>query len=170
VLHSRRAFELDGGKFVYQLLKVVTGFILAVLSCGLFLAWGFFRAGSPEADPVGFAAMVGTALVTASVVGATALVPAGVLIAVAEAMRLKGIVFHVAAAGAIAFALWTLGGDPGIDTLRPGSGIALAAGFVAGAVYWLVAGRTSGCWHGLRNKAIAPADSGPRSGSPDQTR
>ncbi|ASP34775.1 translation initiation factor IF-3 [Labrenzia sp. VG12] len=149
---------MDGGKFVYQLLKVVTGFILAVLACGLFLVWGFFRAGPPDTDPVGFAATVGAGLVTASVVGATALVPAGLLIAVAETARLKGIVFHMAAAGLIAFAVWTLGSEADAETLRPGSGVALAAGFVAGAVYWLIAGRTSGCWHGLQRRDTKPAD------------
>lgn len=148
---------MDGGKFVFQFLKVVTGFILAVLASGLFLAWGFFQAGSPEADPVGFAAMIGTGFVTASVVGATALVPAALLIAVAETIRLKGIVYHMAAAGLIAFAVWTLGAETGSESLRPGSGIALAAGFVAGAVYWLIAGRTSGCWHGNTRQKTTPA-------------
>jgi hypothetical protein len=139
---------LDGGKFLFQLLKVVTGFIAAVLSCGLFLAWGFFRAGGPDLDPVGFAATVGTGLVTASVVGATALVPVAVLVTLAEAARLRSLVFHVGAAGALAFALWTLGGPAGGEGVRPGSAVALAAGFIAGLVYWLVAGRTSGCWRG----------------------
>ena len=148
---------MNGGKFVYQFLKVVTGFILSVLSCGLFLAWGFFQAGTPETDPVGFAAMIGTGLVTASIIGATALVPAGILITVAEIMRLTGAVFHMAAAGVIAFAIWTLGGETGSETLRPGSGIALAAGFVAGTVYWLVAGRTSGCWQGRARRDTGAA-------------
>jgi len=139
---------LNGGKFLFQLLKVVVGFIGAVLACGLFLAWGFFRAGAPETDPVGFAATVGTGFVTASVVGATALVPAVFLIGLAEAARLRSMIFHVGAAGALAFALWTLGEDVGTAEMRPGSAVALAAGFVAGLCYWLVAGRTSGCWHG----------------------
>ena len=151
---------MDGGKLLAQLLKICLGFILAVLACGLFLAWGFFRAGHPNEDPVAFAAMVGTGLVGASVVGATALLPAGLMIALAEAARLRGIIFHVAAAGAVAFLLWTLGGPEaaaeGGPDLRPGSAVALAAGFLAGAVYWLVAGRTSGCWHG--SKPSEPKD------------
>ncbi|MHA7776254.1 translation initiation factor IF-3 [Roseibium sp. M-1] len=142
---------MDGGKLLVQLLKICFGFILAVIACGVFLAWGFFRAGHPNEDPVAFAAMVGTGLVGASVVGATALVPAAVLIAIAEAVRLRGLIFHVAAAGAVAFLVWSLGEPVAargtVEGLRPGSAVALAAGFLAGAVYWLVAGRTSGCWH-----------------------
>ncbi|MCK7612503.1 translation initiation factor IF-3 [Roseibium sediminicola] len=151
---------MDGGKFLYQLLKVVIGFIAAVLGCGLFLSWGFFRGGTPETDPVGFAATIGAGLVTASLVGATALVPATVLIGLAEAARLRSIIFHVGAAGALAFALWTLGEEVGTADLRPGSAVALAAGFVAGAIYWLIAGRSSGGWHGRarRRGAKQPDD------------
>lgn len=144
---------MDGGQFLYQLLKVVIGFIGAVLACGLFLAWGFFRAGGPETDPVGFAAAVGSGLVTASVVGSVVLVPALFLIGLAEAARLRGLIFHVGAAGALAFAIWTLGEDIGASGMRPGSAVALAAGFVSGLVYWLIAGRTSGNWHAARRRA-----------------
>jgi len=150
---------LDGGKFLYQLLKVVVGFIAAVLACGVFLSWGFFRAGAPDTDPIGFAATIGTGLVSASIVGATALVPATVLIGLAEAARLRSVIFHVGAAGALAFAVWTLGEEVAVDGVRPGSAVAVAAGFIAGAVYWLIAGRTSGVWH-----APARHEDGGRSG------
>lgn len=142
---------MDGGKLVLQIIKVVIGFILAVLACGLFLSWGFFRAGAPEVDPVGFAAMVVTGFITASVVGAVAMVPALAFVTLAELARLRGFLFHVGAAGAIAFGAWTFGGDAEISGLRPGSTIALAAGFVAGIVYWLIAGRSSGCWRPSKN-------------------
>lgn len=139
---------MDGGKFLLQLLKVVCGFIFGLIACGLFLAWGFFQAAHPNEDPVAFATMVGTGLVGASVVGAAALLPAAVLIIVAELARLRGVIFHVAAGGGIAFLLWTLGAPGEASGVRPGSAVALSAGFLAGFVYWLIAGRTSGSWHG----------------------
>lgn len=137
---------MDGGKFLFQLLKIVVGFVLALVASGLFLAWGFFQAAHPGDNPVAFGAMVGTGLVAASVTGAAAMVPAGVVIAIAEFARLKGIVFHLAAGGAIAFAIWTLGPEAEAGGVRPGSVVALATGFFAGLVYWIIAGRTSGCW------------------------
>lgn len=137
---------MDGTKFLVQLLKIVCGFIFGLIACGLFLAWGFFQSVHPGENPVAFGAMVGTGLVGASAVGAAALVPASVLIAIAEFARLRGIVFHLAAGGGIAFLLWTLGSADVNADLRPGSVIALAAGFLAGLVYWAIAGRTSGCW------------------------
>lgn len=141
---------LNGTKFIWQLVKIVFGFVLGVVACGLFLSWGLFQPGSPEADPAAFAAMVGTGLVTASVVGAVAFLPAACVIGFSEIARQSGFIFYVAAGGAIAFLLWTLDSSGETD-LRPGSPVALAAGFVAGAVYWMVAGRTAGCWQAPRN-------------------
>ncbi|WP_209017624.1 hypothetical protein [Roseibium aggregatum] len=149
---------MDGGKFLFQLLKIVFGFICGLLASGLFLAWGLFRAAHPEQDPVAFATMVGTGLVGASVIGAASLVPASILIGVAELARLRGLVFHVAAGGGIAFLLWTLGAPQEAGNIRPGSVVVLAAGFFAGAVYWLIAGRTSGSW---RNDALPGPDGNP---------
>lgn len=135
-----------GDKFVLQLFRIVFGFVAGILAAGLFLSWGFFQAAAPDHDPVAFAAMIGTGLVTASVVGGFAFIPAGIAILAAELMRWRSFVFHLGAAGAIGLALWTFGEEAGTTGLRPGTTIALAAGFLAGAVYWLIAGRSSGCW------------------------
>ncbi len=139
---------MDGGKLLFQLFRIVLGFIAGLIACGLFLAWGFFQAAHPGDDPIAFATMVGTGLVSASVIGATALVPAAAAIAIAEAARLRGVIYHVGMAGGMAYVIWTLGAYSVEGGLRPGSAVAIAAGFLAGAVYWLVAGRTAGCWHG----------------------
>ncbi|CTQ77253.1 hypothetical protein [Roseibium alexandrii] len=136
---------MNGTLFIWQLIKIIVGFVVAVTASGLFLSWGLFQPGSPEADPAAFAAMIGAAFVTASVLGAVAFVPAACVILVSEIARLSGIVFHVASAGAIAFLLWTLDGTADAG-LRPGSPVVLAAGFVSGAVYWIIAGRTAGNW------------------------
>ncbi|TYC53466.1 translation initiation factor IF-3 [Rhodobacterales bacterium] len=131
---------------MFQLLRIVVAFICGLIVSGLFLSWGFFQASYPNDDPVAFAAMIGSGLVGASVLGAGAFVPASIAIAIAEIARLRSLIFFLAAGGGIAFLMWTLGEAEQAQGLRPGSVIALAAGFLAGSVYWLVAGRTSGCW------------------------
>ena len=78
-------------------------------------------------------------------------------------LRLRGIVFHLAAGGLIALALWVMqdagGQAAGVQSapsgLPRGSLVVLAAGFVGGFVYWLLAGRQAGCW---RMKAPSPRD------------
>lgn len=152
----RKGQVLDGGKFVLQLFKIVCGFILGLVACGLFLSWGIFQSAHPDHDPVAFATMIGTGLVGASVIGATAFLPAAILIAVAEFARFQGFIFHVAAAGFVAFVIWTLGAPGETMDVRPGSAVALSAGFLAGGVYWLVAGRTSGSWHGKQRPESKP--------------
>ncbi|QDG75603.1 translation initiation factor IF-3 [Labrenzia sp. PHM005] len=148
-MNGAKENRVNGTQFVWQLLKIVCGFVLAVVASGVFLSWGLFRPGHPDSDPVAMAAMIGTGLVTASVIGAVALVPAGCAVVLSELGRQSSVIFHVAAGGLIAFLLWTLDETAG-EGLRPGSPIALAAGFIAGAVYWGVAGRTAGRWLGVR--------------------
>ena len=136
---------VNGSKLIWQLIRVSIGFCAAVLTAGLFLAWGYFRAGDPSIDPAGFAAMVGSGLVTASVLGGFAGAPVFCAILVAELLSVRSVMFHVGGAGLIAFALWSLGG-PADYGMRPGTAVVLAAGFVSGLVYWIIAGRSSGCW------------------------
>ena len=135
-----------GNRFVWQLLRIVLGFIAAVVFSGFFLAWGFFQGGVPDHSPAAVAAIIGSGLVTASVLGSVSLFPAVFAIGIAEALGLRGFIYHVGAAGVLAFALWMMGGDVAAEGPRPGSPVALAAGFVGGFVYWLIAGRSSGCW------------------------
>lgn len=138
---------MNGTLLIWQLIKIVCGFVLSVIACGLFLSWGLFQPNHPNSDPLAFAAMIGASAITASSIGAAAFVPASITIALSEFTRLHGFVFHVAAGGGIAFLLWSLDGAAEA-TIRPGSVVALAAGFVGGAVYWVIAGRTAGRWRG----------------------
>ncbi|WP_346892370.1 translation initiation factor IF-3 [uncultured Roseibium sp.] len=137
---------VHGGKLVWQILRIVCGFIAGVLAAGLFLSWGLFQTTGPDQDPIAFAAMLGTAFVTASVLGGLAFVPAAVAIVLAELLGWRGIIYHLAAAGLIALGLWTLGNETMASGARPGTSVALAAGFLGGLVYWLIAGCNSGGW------------------------
>lgn len=140
---------IDGGRLLAQSIRIVLGLILAFLAAAAFVAFGLLRGlADPSGDPVVVGMTFGWSLVGASVIGGLAFVPALVAIAVAELMQLRGIVFHLAAGGAIAIFLWWSGegvGGPHAD-IRPGTLIAAATGFMAGFVYWLIAGRQSGCW------------------------
>jgi hypothetical protein len=141
---------LDGRQFAVQVAKIVVGFIIALMGAAFFLAWGFFQSAGSGDDPVAFAAMIGTGLVTASVLGGVAMVPAFLGIACAELFGLRSFVYHVGVAGFIAFVMWSFDAGTAEGSLRPGTSIALAAGFLGGVIYWLIAGRTSGRWRGQR--------------------
>ena len=77
------------------------------------------------------------------------LLPAIVVIALAEAFRLRSIVFYAAAGGALAFAYCYGFGFTGGGADLPLTALVqafVAAGIVAGLVYWLIAGRNAGRW------------------------
>ncbi|QUS55685.1 translation initiation factor 3 [Pseudovibrio brasiliensis] len=166
---------IDGTKLFFQLLRIALGFSLAIIAAGLFLSWGFFRTlsvhGGPEADIIQLIAITWSTIISASVIGALSLIPSGFAIGFAELMKWRGVIYHVSAGGLIALVLWGIGGvlpadlfyasneagsiiaysAPGTPTpptegLRPGSSVAASAGFIAGFIYWLIAGRASGSW------------------------
>ncbi len=146
---SRNA--VDGGRLLAQAIRVVLALVLAFLSAALFLAFGLLRAMDPGSDPVAFGATVGWSLVGASVIGGFAFVPTLIGVALSEALALRGAVFHLLAGGAIGAGIWMMTEPGRIEPAKgvpPGTLVALAAGFVAGFVYWLLAGRQAGCWRG----------------------
>ncbi|MAA98995.1 MAG: translation initiation factor IF-3 [Stappia sp.] len=157
---------VDGGRLLGQAIRIVFALVFAFVAAGLFLAFGLFRALDPANDPVGVGATAGFALVSSSVIGGIAFVPALVGVAISELFALRGIVFHLAVGGAIGAAVWIAGGDggsaqTGAAALTPGTSVAAAAGFVAGFMYWLFAGRQAGCWRVGRPPDAADRDAGP---------
>ncbi|MCA1299702.1 translation initiation factor IF-3 [Stappia indica] len=158
---------IDGGGFVLQVIRIVVGFICAMLAAGLFLAFGFVQAVDLEGDPVAAGAAFGSGLIGASVIGGFAFLPACLAILLSEALRLRGVIFHLAAGGAIGFGLWMLGDAAPADPARaamgglpPGSTVAASAGFLAGFVYWLIAGRCAGRWRLVGNLSREPGSDG----------
>lgn len=141
---------IDGSLLVLQLVRTAIGFMLGLIGAGAFLAFGFFRDVFFHNEPVMAGAVTGAALVSAAFLGALAFAPSFFAIALAEILRLRSIVYHVGLAGLIAAGFWIMGDGAIISNGNagwlPGTTVALAAGFVGGFIYWLVAGRTSGCW------------------------
>ena len=106
----------------------------------------------------GIAVMVALSAVFFSIY---AMLPAMLLIALAEGFRLRSILFYALAGGALA-----LGSAYGFDlrSLRAeasprGAEIMAAAGIVGGFVYWALAGRNAGKWRRSAVDAAAAASS-----------
>jgi len=149
---------VDGGAFTLHIVRMVVGFMAGLLSAGLFIAWGFFRLLGADGDPFAFAAIIGAGLVSASALGGLAAIPALFAIGISEAMRWRSITFHVGSAGVIALVIWTMGAELAEPGPRPGTTIAVSAGFIGGAIYWLIAGRRAGCW--IRRERDEPPETG----------
>ena len=149
------------GNLIVRLITVSVGFLLAVIAAGLFLSLGFYNevmSAELYADPVYrdfytlLTLIIGVSFT--SVMGIYAAGTAGILIAIAELMRWKGLVSNLLLGGlcgailtsmaiGIEFNPETLDGrNHDLNPLLVG----MSAGFVAGFVYWLIAGRRAGDW------------------------
>ena len=86
-------------------------------------------------------------IVTFTLAGELTLLPAVLIIAAAEAFRLKGWVFYGAAGAVLASAPVILSGPIGLDPIDTQYLASVAAaGIAGGLVYWLLAGRYAGEW------------------------
>ncbi|HET7714501.1 MAG TPA: hypothetical protein VFK86_02630 [Bauldia sp.] len=124
------------------LIVVPIGFVLAVIAAGLTVAVGLVGPSANE-DAIGWLIML--AAWAAAYAGAIALIPWLIAVVFAEGFGFRSVFYWFAVGGVIGAAAYALSDFVG-DTAEGGFGIAvhLAAGFVGGFAYWLIAGRTSG--------------------------
>lgn len=142
------------GHLVVRLISVAIGFAAAVLVAALFLSLGYVRdvAGpifeyhtGVEADGL-LVPIIGIA--ATPVLAANVLAPSALAIAIAELMRWRGLIANALAGGMVAlFAGWRAFGLEPDQALEQGVVLVLlATGFLAGCVYWAIAGRSAGKW------------------------
>lgn len=142
------------GHLIVRLVSVFLGLILSILAAAMFLSMGIVR---DVVDPTmqyhtgigadGFLVPL-LGLAASPFVAAAVLAPAAIVIAIAELMRWRGIVSNLLLGGMIAiFAGWQQFLLEDRQSLSDGTLVVLlAAGFVGGFVYWLIAGRQAGNW------------------------
>ena len=125
------------------LLVIPLGYVTACVAAGIVFAlslYGFVR----ESEPVVQGVAIGFAFAMSAYAGALAAVPMLAAIILAEAFGWRSFFFWSLFGGLLGLAGKALQENPeGVQT--PGI-VALyaVAGLVAGAVYWLIAGRSSG--------------------------
>lgn len=90
-------------------------------------------------------------------VASLALLPAAIAIAIAELMRWQGLTINLVLGGFVAlftgitsYNVQHANGLPSEGTLI----VLLAAGFIGGFFYWLIAGRSAGRWMGERKEIL----------------
>ena len=128
--------------FAFLMACLVAAIVLQV--CILMPFWG--TRAQPDFGGGVFQLLVGFSFFFIALL---ALLPAIAVIAVAEAFRLRSVLFYAAAGGLLAFAL---GHGLGFTSVPPDLALAplveafAASGIVAGLAYWLIAGRDAGRW------------------------
>lgn len=136
--------------------------ILASMAAGIVIAFGILGTqwSSVSGDPVERVFFWGTAFIGATGAGAVSFLPMVILIALAEAFRIRSLALNML--GGVAMLMLGYYGagfappsyEESIDHPPPVVShdlqIAAAAGAVFGLVYWVLAGRNAGRWRERR--------------------
>lgn len=141
--------------FITRFFVILFSLIFAFLAAGIALAIGVM---APElvtvsSDPVEKFAFFAIAFFSTSFVGATAFVPAIILITIAETFDIRSIFYYAIGGGLIAAISWymsdislQLENTTDLSPIGYGLQLVAAAGIIGGFVYWLLAGRKAGLW------------------------
>jgi hypothetical protein len=138
-----------------RIIVIAFALIVAIMAAGVTIAIGILAPDWTwmDTDPVERVTFFVASFFATSFVGATAFVPALLLIVLAEAVRMRRLLYY-GVAGAVVGLTSYFGSDvslrlenttdvaPVVHPLQ----LAAAAGIVGGLVYWLFAGRNAGRW------------------------
>jgi hypothetical protein len=141
-----------------RLIVIIFAVIVASICAGMAIAWGVL---GPEWH--GFSGDVGeragfwvVAVAGSAFTGAVGLLPLAILIAIGESFKIRSLLLHALAGAAMLTLGYYSSGlarpsyEESIDEPPPTVSrevqLAVAAGAVFGAVYWLIAGRNAGRW------------------------
>jgi hypothetical protein len=136
-----------------RILVVILAYCLACIAASIILTIGTLTPEWDDLTAAGFqsGAMWVVIFVSAAVIAAIAMLPAMLVIALAEGFAWRSIVIYGLLGGALALSLgYGLDfagyvGDPDSFLAREREVLA-AAGITGGFVYWLFAGRSAGAW------------------------
>ncbi len=141
-----------------RIFVIIFAVILASMAAGIAIAIGILGVQwhSVSGDPVERVFFWGTAFIGATGAGAVGFLPMVILIALAEAFRIRSLALNMLGGAAMLLIGYYGSGfatpsyEESIDRPPPVASreleIAAAAGAVFGLVYWLIAGRNAGRW------------------------
>ncbi len=138
---------------IARLFTVMSGYVLGCIAAATVLTVGTLTPQWDQLAPQGLpaAALWSVVGIGAAVIAAIALLPALLLIALAEAFAWRSVILYGALGGALALALCYgidfagyFSGPHGIVARE--SEVLAASGIAGGLVYWVFAGRKAGAW------------------------
>ena len=138
-----------------RIIVIAIALIVASMVAGITLTIGIIAPDWPwlDSDPVERVMFFTVSFFATSFIGATAFVPAVLLIVAAEIMRLRSLLYYAAAGAVVGLTSYfgsnvelrlenTTDVSPVFHPLQ----LAAAAGIIGGLAYWLLAGRNAGRW------------------------
>jgi hypothetical protein len=156
-------------KLIGRLFVIFFACLLASFAAGMVVtfavampAWSQLDLGTMDQGPFELMWAFGVIFISAY-----ALVPLLIVVVAAEAFSIRSVLFYAVAGALLGCVLylhaagWAAGTIDVQGFARREIEIMAAAGIVAGFVYWLVAGRNAGRWHGGGQPPLSPPPSAP---------
>jgi hypothetical protein len=138
-----------------RIIVIFFALILAIVAAGVALAIGIVAPDwtGIDSDPFERVSFFIVSFFATSLVGASAILPALVVVVISEAARLRHFLYYGVAGALVGLASY-YGSDISVrlenttDVAPVGNSLQLAAaaGIIGGIVYWLIAGRNAGRW------------------------
>jgi hypothetical protein len=144
---------------IVRLLVVSLAYVLACIAASVVLTVGTLTPQWNQIAPQGMPSVALWAVigVGSAVIGAMAVLPSFLIIALAEGFAWRSIVLYGAIGGVLALALTYgidfahyLGGSD--NAVMHEQEVLAASGIAGGLVYWLFAGRKAGAWKGAMDR------------------
>lgn len=138
-----------------RIIVIFIAFIVACVVAGVTLAIGILAPvwSAMDSDPVERVLFFAGAFFGTSFVGATATLPALVLIVFAEAARMRSFLYYGVAGAVVGLSSYfgsnisaRLENTTDVVPVDFGLQLAAAAGILGGLAYWLIAGHNAGGW------------------------
>jgi hypothetical protein len=141
---------------VGRILVVLFAFAMASLAAAAVMIFGYLVPGwsEPSDPPVLFHGLAVVIAFTAVLIAGSMLLPAMLIITIAEGLRLRSMLLYAVVGGIAGLVSYYAGVSPMGHPDAVDAGVALpreaeiitAAGIAAGFVYWTLAGRNAGRW------------------------
>jgi hypothetical protein len=140
---------------ILRIFIVIFALMLAIAAAGLTLAFGVIAPDLTgiDSDPLERATFFVVAFFATGMAGVFAMLPALVLIALAEGYSIRTFIYYAAAGAALGFLAFYGSGfgirfeeTTDIAPVTHPAELVVAAGIVGGLFYWLLAGRNAGRW------------------------
>ena len=136
---------------VIRILMVIFGYVLACVAAAVILVVGTLTLQGTDLSALDTPtwALSVLIIIAAAMIGAVALMPSFLMIALAEGFVWRSVLLYGVLGGVLGLALGY--GDTGFlaspnSSLARESEILAASGIAGGLVYWLFAGRNAGAW------------------------
>ena len=143
-----------------RIIVIFFALIVAIMVAGIALAIGIIAPdwAGIDSDPVERVGFFIVSFFATSFVGAVAILPALIVIVIAETARMRSFIYYGVGGALVGLASY-FGTDISVrlenttDVAPVGNALQLAAaaGIIGGLAYWLIAGRNAGRWREPRN-------------------